>query len=136
MNIRKSLILSHIVVWILPFFMTFFILASAFAGLMLYAASGNHVMAESGFQFNVISNAVRAVVFHGIRHRESPSSWGWVMEITDPLQNYVILEKNGTLIYQYGNENTKRKDRTSFSGASKRIWRWKMETGATVWWMD
>lgn len=104
MNIRKSLILSHIVVWILPFFMTFFILASAFAGLMLYASSGNHVMAESGFQFNVISNAVRAVVFHGIRHRESPSSWGWVMEITDPLQNYVILEKNGTLIYQYGNE--------------------------------
>lgn len=104
MNIRKSLILSHIVAWILPFVMTFFILASTFAGLMLYAASGNHVMAESGFQFNIISNAVRSVVFHGIRHGQPPSSWGWIMEITDPVQNYVILEKNGVLLYRYGNE--------------------------------
>lgn len=84
--------------------MTLFVLASAFAGLLMYAASGNHVMAESGFQFNVISNTIRTAVFHGIRHREDVSRYAWVMEIMDPLQTYVALEKNGNLIYSYGNE--------------------------------
>ncbi|WP_307972698.1 HAMP domain-containing sensor histidine kinase [uncultured Dialister sp.] len=104
MTIRKSLILSHIAVCILPFLMTFFVLASAFGGLLLYAASGNHVMAESGFQFNVISQVIRATLFHGLRHREPLERYGWVMEITDPLSTYVALEKDGTTLYRYGNE--------------------------------
>ena len=104
MTIRKSLILSHIAVCILPFLMTFFVLASAFGGLLLYAASGNHVMAESGFQFNVISQVIRTTLFHGLRHREPLERYGWVMEITDPLSTYVALEKDGTTLYRYGNE--------------------------------
>jgi signal transduction histidine kinase len=103
-NIRKSLILSHIAVCILPLFMTLFVVASCFAGLMMYAASGNHVMAESSFQFNVVSNTIKTAVFHGIRHREDVSHYAWVMEIMDPLQTYVALEKDGNLIYSYGNE--------------------------------
>ena len=71
MTIRKSLIVSHIVVCILPFLMTFFVLASAFGGLYLYAASGNHVIAESGFQFNVMTQILRTAVFHSLRDRKS-----------------------------------------------------------------
>lgn len=108
MNIRKSLILSHIVVCILPLLMTLFVLVSAFAGLLLYSASGNHVMAESSFQFNVISNVIsnviRTALFHGIRHKEGVERYSWVMEITDPIQTYVTVEKNGSPIYSYGNE--------------------------------
>ena len=88
--------------------MTLFVLVSAFAGLLLYSASGNHVMAESSFQFNVISNVIsnviRTALFHGIRHKEGVERYSWVMEITDPIQTYVTVEKNGSPIYSYGNE--------------------------------
>lgn len=110
MTIRKSLILSHIVVCILPFLMTFFMLASAFAGLLLYAASGNHVIAESGFQFNVMTQILRTTVFHSLRHNDSLSRYAWVMEITDPVSTYVAVEKDGTFLYSYGNEKNGLKD--------------------------
>lgn len=110
MTIRKSLILSHIVVCILPFLMTFFVLASAFAGLLLYASGGNHVIAESGFQFNVISQVIRASVFHSLRHGDSVSRYAWVMEITDPVATYVALEKDGAVLYSYGNEKYGKED--------------------------
>ena len=110
MTIRKSLIVSHIVVCILPFLMTFFVLASAFGGLYLYAASGNHVIAESGFQFNVMTQILRTAVFYSLRHHESLSRYAWVMEITDPVATYVAVEREGTLLYSYGNEKKGRKD--------------------------
>lgn len=110
MTIRKSLILSHIVVCILPFLMTFFVLASAFAGLLLYAASGNHVIAESGFQFNVMTQILRTTVFHSLRHNDSLSRYAWVMEITDPVATYVVVEKEGIPLYSYGNEAKGRKE--------------------------
>lgn len=110
MTIRKSLILSHIVVCILPFLMTFFVLASAFAGLLLYAASGNHVIAESGFQFNVMTQILRTTVFHSLRHNDSLSRYAWVMEITDPVATCVVVEKEGIPLYSYGNEAKGRKD--------------------------
>ena len=65
-------------------------------------------MAESSFQFNVISNVIsnviRTALFHGIRHKEGVERYSWVMEITDPIQTYVTVEKNGSPIYSYGNE--------------------------------
>lgn len=67
MTIKRSLILSHVSMCILPFLMTFFVLKSSFSGLYLYAKSGNHVMAESGFQFQAMSQVVRALIFHHIR---------------------------------------------------------------------
>lgn len=70
-----------------------FVLASAFGGLYLYAASGNHVIAESGFQFNVMTQILRTAVFHSLRHHESLSRYAWVMEITDPVATYVAVER-------------------------------------------
>lgn len=104
MTIKKSLILSHISMCILPFLMTFFVLLSSFAGLYLYAKSGNHVMAESDFQFQVMSQLVRTSIFHNIRHGEDPMEDHWVLDIMDPIQSYVVLYKDGAAVMQYGND--------------------------------
>ena len=104
MTIKKSLIFSHIVVCIVPVLMTLFVVISSFVGLYLYAISGNHVMAESSFQFNAISNIIRSTVFHGLKHHGKPDDFRWVIEMVDPLQSYVALYQGDTLVYQYGNE--------------------------------
>ncbi len=104
MTIKKSLILSHIAVCVLPFLMTLFILAAAFGGLFLYAESGNHVMAESSFQFNIISNAVKGMIFHTLRHHRELDQAAWVMELTDPVETYILVEKKGKVFYEYGND--------------------------------
>ena len=104
MTIKKSLILSHIVVCIVPVLMTFFVFLSSFAGLYLYAISGNHVMAESSFQFHVISNIIRSTVFHGIKHEGKADDYRWIIEMVDPVQGYVALYQGDRLVYQYGNE--------------------------------
>ena len=83
MTIKKSLILSHVSMCILPFLMTFFVLMSSFLGLYLYAKSGNHVMAESDFQFQVMSQVVRTSIFHHIRHTKEPLDDHWVLDIMD-----------------------------------------------------
>lgn len=104
MTIKKSLIVSHIVVCIVPVLMTLFVIASSFAGLYLYAISGNHVMAESSFQFHVISNVIRSTVFHGLNHNGKPDEYRWVIEMVDPVQSYVAIYQGDRLVYQYGNE--------------------------------
>ena len=58
MTIKRSLILAPVSMCILPFLMTFFVLVSSFSGLYLYAKSVNHVMAESGFQFQAMSQEI------------------------------------------------------------------------------
>ena len=102
MTIKRSLILSHVSMCILPFLMTFFVLVSSFCGLYLYAKSGNHVMAESGFQFQVMSQVVRTSIFHHIRHSKEALEDHWVLDILDPIQSYVVLYRDGEVTLQYG----------------------------------
>ena len=104
MTVKRSLILSHIAVCILPFLMTLFVIISSFCGLYMYAKSGNHVMAESDFQFHVASNVIRTAVFHNLRHGEAPDDDHWVMDIMDPVQTYVVLYRDGAVVYRYGND--------------------------------
>lgn len=104
MTIKKSLILSHVSMCILPFLMTFFVLMSSFLGLYLYAKSGNHVMAEGDFQFQVMSQVVRTSIFHHIRHTKEPLVDHWVLDIMDPIDSYVVLYRDGEVTLQYGND--------------------------------
>ncbi len=104
MTVKRSLILSHITVCILPFLMTLFVIISSFCGLYMYAKSGNHVMAESDFQFHVASNVIRAAVFHNLRHNDPPDDDHWVMDIMDPVQTYMVLYEDGAVVYRYGND--------------------------------
>lgn len=108
MTIKKSLILSHVSMCILPFLMTFFVLMSSFLGLYLYAKSGNHVMAESDFQFQVMSQAVRTSIFHNIRHGRDPHEDRWVLDVMDPIDSYVVLYRDGAILLQYGNDAMQR----------------------------
>lgn len=108
MTIKKSLILSHVSMCILPFLMTFFVLLSSFLGLYLYAKSGNHVMAESDFQFQVMSQAVRTSIFHNIRHGRDPHEDRWVLDVMDPIDSYVVLYRDGAILLQYGNDAMQR----------------------------
>lgn len=108
MTIKKSLILSHVSMCILPFLMTFFVLLSSFLGLYLYAKSGNHVMAESDFQFQVMSQAVRTSIFHNIRHDRDPHEDRWVLDVVDPIDSYVVLYRDGAILLQYGNDAMQR----------------------------
>ena len=105
MTIKKSLILSHIVACILPVVMTLFVMASCFTGLYLYAKSGNHIMAESSFQFNVASNLIKNCIFHSLRHGNTPEEYQWVIEMIDPMETYVVLYRGDQTMYQYGNGN-------------------------------
>lgn len=108
MTIKKSLILSHVSMCILPFLMTFFVLMSSFLGLYLYAKSGNHVMAESDFQFQVMSQVVRTSIFHHIRHDRDPHEDRWVLDVMDPIDSYVVLYRDGAILLQYGNDAMQR----------------------------
>ncbi len=106
MTIKKSLILSHIVMCILPFLMTLVVLVTTLFGLYLYACSGNHIMAESDFQFHVESNVIQTSVFHSLRHKRNLygyNGYQWVRDIMDPLQTYVMVYRDGQPFYQYGN---------------------------------
>lgn len=105
MTIRKRLIFSHIAMFILPMLLTAFIILSSLCGLILYARSGNHVMAESGFQFNIISNAVRSILMDNVRNRRDWSAYDWIIQITDPVQTFVLVESEGKTLYRYGNES-------------------------------
>lgn len=104
MTIKKSLILSHIVVCILPVIMTLFVMLSCFTGLYLYAKSGNHIMAESSFQFNVASNLIKNCIFHSLRHGHTAEEYQWMIEMIDPMETYVVLYQGEQPIYRYGNE--------------------------------
>ncbi len=106
MTIKKSLILSHIVMCILPFLMTLVVLVTTLFGLYLYACSGNHIMAESDFQFHVESNVIQTSVFHTLRHKRDLygyNGYQWVRDIMDPLQTYVSIYRDGQPFYRYGN---------------------------------
>lgn len=105
MTIRKRLILSHISMCILPFILTFFVLVSGVCGLLLYAKSGNHIIAESSFQFSLVSNSVKNILLHNVRREKPFDSYGWILDMMDPVHTFVLLESNGKSLYRYGNES-------------------------------
>lgn len=105
MTIRKRLIFSHLAMFILPVLLTVFVIFSSLCGLIIYARSGNHVMAESGFQFNIISNAVRGILMDNVRNQRDWDDYDWIIQITDPVQTFIQVESEGKTLYRYGNES-------------------------------
>ncbi len=104
MTIRKRLVYSYMAIFVIPIVMTVFMLFSCIVGLLIYIRSGNHIMAESAFQFINISQVLHLGVFHYLRHDEDSTDFSWVVEMVDPVQNYIIVDRNGELVYRYGND--------------------------------
>ena len=104
LTIRVRLILSYIVIFLAPALIMLVLLMSAALGLYTYAKSGNHLMAESSFQFNAMAQGVHAAVFHYIRHAGNEADFAWAVELIDPVQNYVVVDRDGVPFYVYGND--------------------------------
>lgn len=103
-TIKKRLILSHILVFVVPIFMTVVLFLMAAGGIWLFTQSGNHVYVESSTQFNRASEAVHHVVFRSLHSSgDDPEHYKWIIEMLSPEQSYVVLEKDGSRIYEYGN---------------------------------
>ena len=104
MTIKKRLILSHILVFVVPILMTVVLFLMAAGGIWLFTQSGNHVYVESSTQFNRASEAVHHIVFRSLRSSgDNPENYKWIIEMLSPEQSYVVLEKDGSHIYEYGN---------------------------------
>lgn len=105
MTIKRRLILSHVLTFIIPLIMTFFVVVASAAGLILYARSGNHIDAENVTQFQRISMAIHHIVFRSLR--EAPDGnigQPWVIGLLNPEYNYVRVTQDEKIIYAYGNE--------------------------------
>lgn len=104
MTIKRRLIISYILVFVVPIMMTAFLFLFSAGGLWLFTQSGNHVFVESPTQFNRATEAVHHVVFRSIRAGQTdPSGYTWVIEMFSPQQSYVILKEDNQTYYEYGN---------------------------------
>ncbi|MDY6084604.1 MAG: HAMP domain-containing sensor histidine kinase [Dialister sp.] len=104
LTVRTRLIISYIAIFLAPTLITLVLLVSAALGLYTYARNGNHLMAESSFQFNAIAQGVHTAVFHYIRHSGIEADFAWAVELIDPVQNYVVVDQDGKPFYVYGND--------------------------------
>lgn len=104
-SVRTRLIASYIAVFLAPTLITLVLLVSGALGLYTYARNGNHLMAESSFQFNAMSQGMHAAVFHYIRRSDTDPRFSWAAELIDPVQNYIVVDKDGIPFYKYGNDN-------------------------------
>lgn len=105
MTIKKRLILSHLLVFIVPILMTAVVLVTIAAGLWKFSQSNNHVAVESTPQFNYISQTVHHIL---LRAMEGDPSQGenmtWLLHILEPKQSYILATKDGRPFYTYGDK--------------------------------
>ena len=64
MTIKRKLILSHVVVFIVPIMMTVLVLIISGLGLLIFARNGNHIYVESAWEFQHASEAVHNIIFN------------------------------------------------------------------------
>ena len=103
MTIKNRLILSHVLVFIVPLVMTAVLFLVALGGIWLFTHSGNPIYVESRTQFNRTAEGLHHIVFRTLQEEgDDPQNYRWVVEPLSPAQNYIVLTKNGTPIYQYG----------------------------------
>lgn len=104
MTIKKRLILSYILVFIIPIFLTLTLLGVAAGGFWLFIQSGNHAYVESATQFNYMSQGLHHFIFRSLKAKgDDPEHYKWVAEIISPEQVYIRLDKDNAPLYEYGN---------------------------------
>lgn len=122
MNIKNRLILSHILTFFIPIVMTFFVLLLCAGGLALFAQSGHHIYAENVNQFQRITMVLHHVVFRNLRsHPDGNLSDIWLLGLLDPDYNCIMVNREGQVIYTYGNQFLAKR-RHRISSKSWRPW--------------
>lgn len=101
MTIKRRLILSHVVVFIVPIMMTVLVVIISGLGLIIFARNGNHIYIESTWEFQHSYEAVHHIVFNNVDKKSSVGYW--LIGLLAPEQNYIRVIENGETIYSYGN---------------------------------
>ncbi|MBR7024528.1 MAG: HAMP domain-containing histidine kinase [Selenomonadaceae bacterium] len=100
MTIKRKLILSHVVVFIVPIMMTVLVLIISGLGLLIFARNGNHIYVESAWEFQHASEAVHNIIFN-----KNDSVGYWLIGLLAPEQNFIRVTEEHRIIYSYGNES-------------------------------
>lgn len=103
MTIRRRLILSFLLIFIIPVLMTLCVVCTTFLGLVFFIQIGNHIAIESPQQFQNITSLSQLAVEHGIRHNKNGRYLDNIFSLISPDGNLVILEKDERRVYSYGN---------------------------------
>ena len=114
MTIKKRLILSHLLVFIVPIFMTVLIILISSIGLILFARSGNHVYIENTIEFQRACEILHHIVFKHIKNDENNDVEYWLIELLAPEQNYILVQRENQVIYVYGNQSLAETGREDF----------------------
>lgn len=101
MTIKRRLILSHVVVFIVPIMMTVLVVIISGLGLIIFARNGNHIYIESAWEFQHSYEAVHHIVFNNVGKKSSTGYW--LIGLFAPEQNYIRVIENDETIYSYGN---------------------------------
>lgn len=101
MTIKRRLILSHVVVFIVPIMMTVLVVIISGLGLIIFARNGNHIYIESAWEFQHSYEAVHHIVFNNVGKKSSTGYW--LIGLFAPEQNYIRVIEDGETIYSYGN---------------------------------
>ena len=114
MTIKKRLILSHLLVFIVPIFMTILVILVSSIGLILFARSGNHVYIENTIEFQRACEILHHIVFKHIKNDENNDVEYWLIELLAPEQNYILVQRENQVIYVYGNQSLAETGREDF----------------------
>lgn len=101
MTIKRRLILSHVVVFIVPIMMTVLVVIISGLGLIIFARNSNHIYIESAWEFQHSYEAVHHIVFNNVGKKSSVGYW--LIGLLAPEQNYIRVIEDGETIYSYGN---------------------------------
>lgn len=100
MTIKRRLILSHVVVFIVPIMMTLLVVIISGLGLIIFARNGNHIYVESTWEFQHASEALHNIIFN-----KNDSVGYWLIGLLAPEQNFIRVTEENRIIYSYGNES-------------------------------
>ena len=103
MTIKRRILISHIVLFLVPVMMTMVIVTASVIGLTAFIRSGHHVAVESTAQFSNTAELARLTVFHWIDGEHGkPQNFDWLFQILAPERNYIEIRQDGEIIYTYG----------------------------------
>lgn len=105
MTIKRRILISHIVLFLVPVMMTLVIGAASLMGLAAFIRSGYHVAVESTAQFSNTAELASLAAFHWIdENPENPRNFDWLFQVLAPERNYIVIQRGDRIVYTYGDQ--------------------------------
>ncbi len=105
MTIKRRLLISHLIMFIVPVVMAVIVAVVLFTGAIVLSRGDNHLHLESMAKCTRAAEISYHIFFHGdLEHPKD--SWGEsLVYMLSPKQNMILITKNSTPIYHYGNRD-------------------------------